>query len=320
MFGQYHICLWEKNMNNLTFHQTEQVFRDTGPYVHLYSSALESGTLMDDDADRTVFLNAIALTSKEIGMEVLAYALMSNHFHLILRADEAGGRMFFDIICRKVFRYLTLKGKGKFLDKISPGTTAITTLKQLRNEIAYVIRNPYVVREDVNLFSYLWCSGYLYFNPLVPKDTGIPAEKVSLREKRAISRSRDGIIPDGLRIKDGLVTPGSFVNYELVETLFGCARTFHTCTLRNVEAQSEIAMSHGELPNLSDDEIYVVSCRLRERMFGVKTLDELLPSHKKELAVELKNKYNASNGQIARMSGLSIADVNAMYPLSAKKY
>ena len=35
---------------------------------------------------------------------------------------------------------------------------------QFQNELAYIVRNPFVAMKDVNPLAYPWCSGYLYFN------------------------------------------------------------------------------------------------------------------------------------------------------------
>ena len=113
--------------------------------------------------------------------------------------------------------YFSRHGRPRVLDPVgAPTPTPITSLKQLRDEIAYVIRNPFVVRKDVNLFAYPWCSGFLYFNPLLSMFEQRSAGTLTLRERRSLTHSRNLSLPAGLTLVGGRVFPGSFVNYRLV--------------------------------------------------------------------------------------------------------
>ena len=69
---------------------------------------------------------------------------------------------------------------------------------------------------------------------------------------------------------------------------------------------------------VSDDELFVLSRRMCESKFGIQSPKELDIVKKKQLAVYLRNFYHASNGQLARMTGLPIEIINDMYPMSAK--
>ena len=100
---------------------------------------------MENDEDRKVVMNMLALVSKELNLDVLAYAIMNNHIHLILKGDAIQGQAFFENLKKRLARFLRAKGKARFLAKFCCGTTQIQSLKQFRNEIAYVIRNPFVV-------------------------------------------------------------------------------------------------------------------------------------------------------------------------------
>lgn len=303
-----------------TWYQRERLFSQSGPFFHLYTSPLESDILMEDDADRTAILNMIALVSRKTGIEVLAFALMSNHLHLIVRGTEVEASAFFEKLSKRLSRYLSGKGKGKCLSDFTCGLKAITSLKQFQDEVAYVIRNPFVVRADINLFAYPWCSGYLYFNQLLPVGRGKSAEEISYRERRRITRQADEALPDGFRVEGNLILPESFVNYKLVEALFGNARDFLFCVLKNVEAQVELALAYGESPHMSDDELYKTTMQLCRTMFGKQSPQDLDEQQRKEMAVRLKTRYYASNGQLARFTGLAITTINTLFPLSAKPH
>ena len=297
----------------------EQLFRESGPFYHLHTLPLENAIIFQNEEERKVAINFIALLAKEVNVEILVFALMNNHFHFIVRGEKVDGIEFFRRLKKRLSYFLARKGRPNVLDPVEPQTQAITSLTQLRNEIAYVIRNPYVVIVDVNPFAYPWCSGYLYFYPLLPFLESKPADALSYREKRNITRSSDATLDSSFRVRDGMIAPESFVNYRLVERLFPNARKFTWWVLKNVESQTETAIRLNEHPNLSDDELFIVTMRICEDRYGKKGTQELTDRERMELAVTLKNNWYASNAQAARLSGLSIDTVNAQFPLAAKQ-
>lgn len=297
--------------------ELERVFREEGPFFHLHTKPLETGVILQNDIDRAVALVYVAIAAKTVGVDILAYALMSNHFHFILRGDEEDCRTFFDLVRERLSLYFSRHGRPRVLKAVgNAGLTPIISLKQLQDEIAYVIRNPYVVRVDVNPLAYLWCSGFLYFNPLLGLIHPRPTDKLTLREKRGLLQSRDVDIPEGLTWVDGCVFPGSFVNYRLAESLYKDAQQFTFVVFKHVERQVETALRLGERPTLNDDEMLSMSLRLCRDEYGVKGPSLLSKEQKFDLAKKLKYDYYASNGQVARFTTLPPATVDALYPLS----
>ena len=206
----------------------EQLFRESGPFYHLSTKPLENGLIFECDDERKVAINLIALLAKETHVDMLAFAIMSNHFHFIIKGELVDGIEFFRRLKKRLSNYFARRGRSGVLDMVdvNPDTPAISSLTQFRNEIAYVIRNPYVARTDVNLFAYPWCSGYLYFNPFLECLYSKKVNELSYKEKREITRATDPVLDPQFRIRDGIIAPESFVNYKLVEKLFPSAQRF----------------------------------------------------------------------------------------------
>ena len=179
--------------------EIERLFRESGPFFHVHTEPLETGVIFMTDEERQVAMVYVAIAAMLAGVEVVAFALMSNHFHFILRGQEGRCRAFYARFAKMLDLYLSRHGRPGVLDSIGqPAPTPITTLKQLRDEIAYVIRNPFVVRKDINPFAYPWCSGFLYFNPMLSMLKQQPASALTLREKRALTHSRSLPLPTDL--------------------------------------------------------------------------------------------------------------------------
>ena len=299
----------------------EQLFRESGPFYHLSTKPLENGVIFQDDEERKVAINMIAILAKETHVDILAFAIMSNHFHFIIKGELVDGIEFFRRLKKRLSNFFTRRGRSGVMDlvDVAPDTPAITSLTQFRNEIAYVIRNPYVARTDVNLFAYSWCSGYLYFNPLLDSLCSKSIDELSYKEKRDITRATDPVLDPKFRIRDGMIAPESFVNHKLVERLFPSAQKFLWWVLKNVEAQVEVAARLDERPKLNDDELFKTAQHLARSSFGCDGVKELPLQQRKELGVLLKNKWGASNGQVARIAQLDQRTVDAMFPLTAKR-
>ena len=298
--------------------ELERLFREEGPFFHLHTEPLKTGVIFMNDEERAVALVYVAIAAALAGVEILAYALMSNHFHFILRGEEARCKDFYARFSAMLALYFSRHGRPRVLDPIGdPTPIPITSLKQLRDEIAYVIRNPFVVRKDVNLFAYPWCSGFLYFNPMLSMFEQRSAGTLTWRERRALTHSRNLALPQGLTLVGGQVFPGSFVNYRLVESLFADCRQFLFWVLKNVEAQVETSLRFNERPSLTDDEVISITFRLCKEEFGVKGPSSLADLQKINLARRLKYDYYASNGQISRSIGLQPRIVDEMFPLAA---
>lgn len=299
----------------------ERLFKENGPYYHVCSKPVD-GILFGNDQDRKVALVTLALAANEAAAVILAYAIMSNHFHVIIATDYPEG--FYKRFRERVNRYLSRHGRCDVLLPEDPTIVPIVTLSQLMTEVAYVIRNQYVVDDSVNPMSHLWCSGYLYFNPMLDwclkKMKYSLASELSGRKIMQLVNTKDTNQPFGkLKVIDDYPAPSSFVDYKLVEQLFSSARVFTNKVFKNVEAQVETALQLGETPSIPDEEMSSIVWKYCNDEWGVKSMKRLTPQQRLSLAKHMKYTYHSSNGQISRITLMSVKDVNALFPLAAKK-
>lgn len=285
---------------------------------HVCTLPLESDVLFLTEEDFAAALVFIAIAAWRSGIRVLAYAIMSNHIHVIVAGDNP--LEFFNVLKDKLLRYLSKQGRASILSGWDCGNPIpIQSDYQARTEIAYVIRNPYVVRKDVNPLSYYWCSGFLYFNQFLKYLPGEAADGFSLRRRRDLSHSREGNLPPGLSFADNVVNPASFVDIQAVEMLFGNARAYTVAVFRSVEQQIETAERLCEKPVIPDEEAIQIAFRMAKEEFGKVKYNELSTDQRIALAKRLKYECHSSNGQIARVIKLSQWKVDAVFPIAAKK-
>ena len=274
----------------------EKAFRESGPFFHLYSKALENDTFFQSPKERVVIINLLSIAITESPCVLLAFAIMANHFHFILEGSQAHVIAFFERLKKMMNTYYRYHGRSIDLSDMTPGLKEITSVRQFRTELAYVIRNAFVVRPDVNVFADLWSSGNLYFNPCLSLD-GVPGDRLKTREVREFTQSRSySNIDARIHVKNGMAQAWSFVNYKKVE----------------------VSLEYGELPQLPDEELYPVMYKLCQSALKAEDPFSLDKAGKQKLATLLKNKYYASNGQIARILKMPLVEVNVLFPLVAK--
>lgn len=294
----------------------ERAFREAGTIYHLYTKPLESDTLYRDQQDRKAVINILAISIKDSNCTLLAFSMMTNHFHFILEGALECILSFYRRFMSLLKNYYRYHGKSIDLSSMTAGHTSIDSIKQFRNELAYVIRNSFVVNPDVHVFADPWSSGYLYFNSLLHLD-GVPGNRLSVREARAFAQSKSTTsVNASIYVKDGVAQLWSFVDYKRTESFYDNARQFVNSVLKNVEAQVEMALKYGEDPALNDDDMWPIVFGLCRERFKAEKPSLLSVADKKQLAIQLKNKYHSSNKQLARLTGLLLKDVDAMYPLA----
>ena len=305
----------------MAYSRCEQIFLEGVPLYHLYTRHIEDDLLFRTEEELNQALNIIAVAVFFAGCKVLAFAIMNNHLHFILEGPESQCRAFYSFIQKKLAFVLGKSGRGHIAQMCTPSFVSINSLKQLRDEIVYVIRNPFVDRVNVNMHAYKWCSGYLYFNPFLEEMfvKGVSASKMTIEKRREFKRERNPDIDPLIMVLNGVALPSCFVDYSRTESFFENARQFFQWLYKNVESQIEVARRIGETIVLDDIEVWSIARRLSKELGGTDAPRELPNETKGRLIKTLKFDYSASNTQIARCVGMPVAAINNLFPLTARK-
>ena len=306
-------------MSYVRFSESQRRYSQGGPFYHVCTKALETDIYFRNKEEMDQALNIIAIAVFASGCKMLAFAIMSNHFHFVLEGSIDQCVLFFEQFHAKLEVLMKTLGRKSLSDDCEPKYISVKDLYQLKDLIAYVVRNPFVAMRDVNMFSYRWCSGYLYFNHMLanfPK--GERVSEMSLAKRRAFSKSRTGEVDNRILAVDGIACASCFVDYKRTESFFDDARDFQHWLLKNVDSQVEIATLTGDKITLDDHEMWEVVYRQCKKEYGVSGPKELTQENKLSLARTLKQKYCATNAQISRCLGMMLTLVNQLFPLAAK--
>lgn len=88
---------------------------------------------------------------------------------------------------------------------------------------------------------------------------------------------------------------------------------------KNVEAYGELASELNDGEYLTDTELVSQLVKLLKIDYNVHSLRDLGKSQKYDLARRLRFEFRSSNEQIRRVLNLTSAEVNTIFPMTAKK-
>jgi len=295
--------------------ECEEAFRQGGPFWHICTDGNYQKTVFSNDTDYIIVMNCIAYCVLESGIRLIAFVIMNNHIHLIVECSECEAHHFFKLLKLRLLRCMGHRNKSSLLTDFDCGKPiAIPTLQSLRNEIAYVHRNPFVARQDILPHGYLWGSGCIYFNNRIIPRNAKNHSKLTYREKRALHTSTNQPVPDSFIVGNGYILPESYIDVKRCEKFFRHASHYYYCLTRNIEAFSEVSKKLGDTVFLNDEEIISAANLVARTLFGVDRANLLVGDQNRQVAIELHNKYKAGNKQIARVLKLTIDQVNQLFP------
>ena len=299
--------------------ECEWHFRNSDGFWHICTQGEDQCVIFCDDDSYRYAITAMGITATEhADVGILAYAIMSNHVHMILEGSREHAEEFFTEWRSKVKKHLGRHHDGVRWDGIeAEEVIEITDLRMLRTEIAYCNRNGFVEGACPTPFAYRWGSGRFYFS--LPQDAGIPYSSLGYNSRRRLIHARAQALPEHFNVLDGMIDPRSFCEFGKGMSFFTSGQTYFAEISRNFEAFSLVAGRLRDRIFLTDSELYPAMLQLCRQKYNKKKVSELSPDERIETARELHDKFNASNAQIARVLNISKRIVDELYPTSAKR-
>ena len=263
---------------------------------------LETGLLFRDREDYVAGWNRLVICQQKTGIVIYAFALMSNHFHLLMRGSSDSVKSFFEHYRRTTSMYMQSKYSltefGKFMQ--IGDIVQVTDPDMFRTEIAYILRNPYKAGIG-NPFTYEWSSAVVYFNPFYQSITGVPIGKISIDKQRALMRTRI-LLPESFELIDDRIGLKDFVEYRFVEDMFeGSVQLFEAVRNWNTERVS-LRLRDGNEYNAYDDQVIHARLPLLLKEFGIEDWNGRDPVQTRLMVRAMKSRLGCSQKQIVRVA------------------
>jgi REP element-mobilizing transposase RayT len=136
------------------------ILRDEAPgFHHVVTRGNNKRRIFDNDHDRWFFCITVDRIAKKYGWTIVAYALMANHYHLIICVGDRG---LSDGMCELntgyAREYNVRHGRVNHLFGKRYWNRRIRTDASLLNTVRYVVQNPRRAGGSQPLESYVWTS------------------------------------------------------------------------------------------------------------------------------------------------------------------
>ncbi|HEX5999523.1 MAG TPA: transposase [Hyphomicrobiaceae bacterium] len=119
--------------------------------------------IFEHDIDCEVFLDALAEAAKRSALEVHAYCLMTNHFHLLVRSLEGKLSAGMQFLSGRFTRMTNLRvGRDGPLFRGRYASVLITSDAQLIQTCRYIHLNPVAARTTTSAEHWRWSSAAAY--------------------------------------------------------------------------------------------------------------------------------------------------------------
>lgn len=256
---------------------------------------MEKEVIFKSEKDFVYGMNGVAVLALMYGLKILAFCLMDNHLHFVVKSgrDE----------CLRFIKYYKRR-----LSSLADMTMADECLKEicdeeyLRRVIAYVLRNPMSAGLNVLPVTYRWSSGALYFNSMYSSQEMKSVSDISRRMLRKILASRV-VLPETYRLtREMYVDPACYVCYKEVETLFRYPARMMFYLSRNEDMDMELESGLLVRQRYGDKELHGAVERMCREMFRSDSPDSLCVEDRYRLAAGLRKKYGLSISQLARLT------------------
>lgn len=134
-------------------------------YYHIILRGINKYSFFHDDEDRIVFLNRLKAVKKESDYDVVAYCLMENHIHLLLKEDKMPiGEIMKKILSRYVFWYNAKYERVGHLFQNRYKSEPIETDEYMLCCARYILQNPVAGGLCDNVWGYRWSSASLFLS------------------------------------------------------------------------------------------------------------------------------------------------------------
>ena len=261
-----------------------------------------------DDEDFKTGMNLVAVLAVALHVDVLSFILMSNHVHFVLRCSKENAHQFIKEFKKRHSQYMNKKyGVKELLRRVS---VKIDSVSGMNESLEWVI--AYTNMNSVAAGICLAPTGY----PWGPWDTSFKTKPVngrrigtsSERARIALLHSTQPMPPHLLVGDDGYILPDSYVNVEMVQTLYHTPKRMNYFLVNSSKAKRRLT-SKDTVPNFRDQVVLPAIGDLCQSLFMKSSLQALTQDELAELLKQLRYRFTSNANQLARVTGITYQKV-----------
>ena len=265
-----------------------------------------------DDEDFMAGMNLVAVLAVALNVSVIAFILMSNHVHFVVRCSEEKAHQFIEEYKKRYSQYVNKKyGTKDLLRRVRVKVDPIDgNDESFEWIVAYVHMNPVAAGICLNFNDYRWGTGGSFFktSPLQGRCLGT----FSKRGRIALLHSKQEMPPHFLVGGDGYILPGSYVQVEMVETIFRTPRRMNYFHQNSSKAKRRLTSGEPDMPSFRDQLVQSAIPDLCRALFRKASLQALTNDELAELLKQLRYRFSSNVNQLMRVTGLTYVQLTEL--------
>lgn len=262
---------------------------------HICTDGLEKNVIFKGDGNYIYGMNSIPVCAVGNQVTILAFCLMSNHVHFIVRGEEGSCRQFITQYKKRLATLADLSSTDVCVKRIDDSG-------YLMRAIGYVLRNPVSAGIRIMPYHYEWSSALLYFRPPESKCPGHRIGSLSYRTRRNILHSQTDLLDAFLINDNGLILPECYVDILSVENLFRSPARLMYALSRNENLEMELTGDILRKTKYTDDELTGTVENFCRQFFRKPSAGLLCIEDRYRLARMLYKRYGLSRKQLSRLT------------------
>ena len=164
---------------------------DSIGYFHVCTDGRMLPWMFQDERDFIAGVNRIGICCLRTGVKVIAYVLMDNHVHFVLRGTMPQCKTFITLYKQLTGTWIHVKyGLRDFLRLLPTNILLLETEERLLNTIAYIARNPVISGYRYLATEYPWGSARYVFKDSKDNPGARSLSELSCRSLRMLLNTR----------------------------------------------------------------------------------------------------------------------------------
>lgn len=276
--------------------------------IYLLSTEhLEDGLWFRDEEDFKVAMNYVAIEAAlHPEVTVLAFILMSNHVHFVLKSKREDAKDFLESFKKRYSMYYRRKyGVKEFLRGNTLDIREIPYDEEAPERvIAYVLMNSVAAGICAHPSQYPWGSSGVLFNQTI--NEGVAMNNLSVRALKRLLRTDCESIPGEWTVnRAGYIEPSEYVDIKGVESLFRTPKRMNYFLNSSSKAKKRMEWADENLPAFKDQTILAALPDLCRSLFQKDSFAQLTEKEQTEFARQIRFRFSADATQIARVCGIT---------------
>ena len=275
---------------------------DSIGYFHVCTDGRSLPWMFQDESDFIAGVNRIGICYLRTDAKVIAYVLMDNHVHFVLRGTMLQCKEFITLYKQLTGTWIHFKyGMNDFLKLLPTNILLLETEERLLNTIAYIDRNPVMSGYRFLATEYPWGSARYVFKDSKENPNTRLLSALSCRSLRMLLSTRVAL-PGDWRIDDkGMLCPDSFMDISVIESCFKTPARYSYFLSRKLEGVVEQELESSRKIFIPDAELREIVRKMISHDYGKDSVAELDVDARLSIARKLRYSYASTIKQISRM-------------------